>query len=307
MNVCPLSVIIVSWNTRDITKNCLDSLFSQPTSVSFDVYVVDNASSDGSPDMVEENFPQVTLIKNQENVGFARANNQVLKEIKTPYALLLNSDTIIPPRDIFTPWIGFMNYHKDVGLSGCRLNFPDGSHQVGDAGYSPSLKTIISHSFFLTRLFGMKGLFVVSPPRDGFLDVDWVSGASMMVRMKALESVGPMDESVFMFAEDIEWGVRFKRCGWRVCYLPFISIVHLQGASSKKQIKPSEFSLLWLRNIKKVYLHLNKSAKPWEFDLFMTIGFLLRSQIYGWIGLTKASQWHIEKAKRMLHYFKGLI
>ncbi|MEJ5300402.1 MAG: glycosyltransferase family 2 protein [Thermodesulforhabdaceae bacterium] len=305
-----LSVIVVSWNTRDITEKCLESLLSQPTSVPFQVYLVDNASSDGSQEMVRQRFPQVILIVNEENVGFARANNQVLRIIDTPYALLLNSDTIIPEEDIFSPWISFMEKHKDVGMSGCRLVFPDFSQQVGDAGYRPSLRSLICHNLFLSRLFPSlaKGLFLTNYPEQAeHIDVDWVSGAAMMVKTDAARSVGLMDENVFMFAEDIEWGCRFRNNGWRVVYLPRITIIHLQGASSSKQLKPHEFSLLWLKNIKKLYVHLNPSVPPWTFNLIMVLGLLLRAQIYGWGGLILNSKDMILKGKRMIHYVAGLL
>lgn len=303
-----LSVVIVSWNTKEVTSNCLKSVFSRLTSVPFEVYVVDNASCDGSADMVERDYPRAVLIRNAENLGFAKANNQILRMVKTPYALLLNSDTIIPDRDIFTPWISFMDQHRNVGMSGCRLVFPDLSHQVGDAGYRPSLRTLANHCLLFSRVFPQKakGLFITHRPKDT-IDVDWVSGAAMMVRTSAVHEVGLMDESIFMFAEDIEWGCRFRKRGWRVVYLPYIKIIHLQGASSKKQLKPSEFSLLWLKNVKKLYVHLNPSTPPWTFDLLMSLGFLLRAQIYGWKGVITESRALIFKAKRMIHYLEGLL
>ncbi|MGC8719462.1 MAG: glycosyltransferase family 2 protein [Thermodesulforhabdaceae bacterium] len=305
-----LSVVIVNWNTCDITLNCLESLFAQPTSVPYRVYVVDNASSDGSPEIIAERFPQTILIKNAENVGFARANNQVLAQVSTPYALLLNSDTIIPARDVFSPWVDFMEKNSDVGMSGCRLVFPDYSQQVGDAGYRPTLKSILFHSIFLSRLFPdrAKGLFLTNYPEgQPYIDVDWVSGAAMMLRMSAVKDAGLMNDSIFMFAEDIEWGCRFKSKGWRVVYLPFITIVHLQGASSKRQRKPSEFSLLWLKNVRKLFADLNRGTPVWTFDFFMALGFFLRAQFYGWRGLIMGSEELVMKGKRMIHYVEGIL
>ncbi len=304
-----LTVVVVSWNTREVTKRCLRALFAHETTVPFTVYVVDNASSDGSAEMVEEEFPQVRLLRNSENVGFARANNAVLRMVSTPYALLLNSDAFLPPRDLLTPWVSFMEAHPEVGASGCRLVFPDGRHQVGDAGYQPSLASLLAHAFFLSRLFPreVRGLFVVGLEEgDPIREVDWVSGAAMMVRMSAVREVGLMDERVFMFAEDIEWGCRFRAKGWRVCLLPSLSLVHLQGASGKRQKKPSEFSLLWLKNLKRLYGRLNPSMPLWSFTVVMAMGFFLRLQLYGWWGVLRGRRDLREKAARMAHYMAGV-
>jgi GT2 family glycosyltransferase len=250
------------------------------------------------------------LIKNTENVGFARANNQILKQVKSPYALLLNSDTILPPQDVFSPWVDFMEKNRDVGMSGCRLVFPDHTQQVGDAGYCPSLRSVLWHNLFLSRLIPdrAKGLFLTKY-REGqtYVDVDWVSGAAMMLRMSAVKEVGLMDDGVFMFAEDIEWGCRFRGQGWRVVYLPFITIVHMQGASSRKQVKPSEFSLLWLKNVRRLFANLNPIIPIWCFDICMILGFFMRAQVYGWLGLICGSKELLMKGKRMIHYLEGIL
>ncbi len=297
-----LSVIIVSWNTKDILFNCLDSLLKQPTSVIFDTYVVDNNSTDGSPELVRKFFPGVVLIENKQNVGFARANNQVLRMVKTPYALLLNSDTVLPYEDILSPWIEFMENNPDVAASGCRLVFPDGSEQVGDAGFKPLLKHIINHSFFLSRLCPnyCKGLFITSIPNpNGIIDVDWICGADLMVRVSAIRTVGLLDESMFMFAEDIEWCCRMKDNGFRVCYIPYLKIIHLQGASTSVEHSDKRLSSLWVRNIRKVFQHYNPNVPVRMYDFFMGVGFLLRWFVYR----LKGSR---QKAKRMLYYLKGL-
>ncbi|SFM84976.1 glycosyltransferase family 2 protein [Thermodesulforhabdus norvegica] len=300
----PLSVIIVSWNTREMLEECLRSLYEQPTRVPFVTYVVDNASVDGSSEMVRNLFPQVELVENEENVGFAKANNQILRQVVTPYALLLNSDTIIPKSDVFGPWIDFMEKHPECAASGCRLTFPDGSQQVGDAGYRPSLKTVLCHALFFSRLFPekCKGIFLTGiPKRDGEIDVDWVCGAAMMVRMSIVRRVGYMDEGFFMFAEDIEWGCRMKEAGYRVCYLPWITIVHLQGVSSGKQ-KIQGFSSLWLRNVRKIFERYNPGVPGRMCDVLMGLGLFLRALLY-----FVAGEKYRNKARRMFHYFEDII
>lgn len=299
-----LSVIIVSWNTKEMLKDCLCSLFEQPTLVPFVTYVVDNGSVDGSAEMVQTFFPQVKLIRNDDNVGFARANNQVLRQTGMKYALLLNSDTIIPKKDVFGPWIDFMERHKDCAASGCRLTFPDGSQQVGDAGYRPTLGSIFCHALFLSRLFPRKckGIFLTGIPWwNKAVDVDWICGAAMMVRVSTIQKVGYMDEGFFMFAEDIEWGCRMREAGFRVCYLPWIHIIHLQGGSYKKR-RTQDFSSLWLRNVRKIFERYNPGIPGWWCDILMALGLFLRAGIYFASGKKNRT-----KAVRMFHYFEDLV
>lgn len=147
-----LSVIVVNWNTGTLVGHCLDSLFSQDLPAAFEVIVVDNASSDCSVEMVRQRFPQVRLMVNQENLGFTRANNRAIERTSGEYVLLLNPDTIILGNHTVMDWLSFMDEHRDAGASGCKLVFPDGSHQVGDAGFRPTLGSVASYALFLSRM-----------------------------------------------------------------------------------------------------------------------------------------------------------
>ena len=174
----------------------------------FEIIVVDNASTDDSVTMVQNHFPKISLIQNSSNLGFAKANNQALQLARGEYILLLNSNTLIPDTPIFKQWTDFMDRHPNAGASGCMLVFPDGRHQIGDAGFRPTLYTVFNHSLFISRFpSDMKGLFV-SYIKPGVLQVDWVSGAAFLVRKSILRQVGLMDEVFFMYAEDMEWGCR---------------------------------------------------------------------------------------------------
>ena len=309
MNNYKLSVIIVSWNTVDLLRQCLTSLLEEDSQIPFEVIVVDNASSDGSTEMVKKEFPHVRLIQNTNNAGFSKANNQAVKIAKGEYILLLNSDTIIHNNLIFKEWIAFMDKHPETGASGCRLIFPDGSHQVGDAGYRPSFKTVLNWAFFLTRVFPhhFKGLFLSYGKLNHEIAVDWISGAAFLVQKSIIPRVGLLDEDTFMYAEDIEWGCRIRSFGYRVSYLPYLEIVHLQGASSKKQEDPDRFSVLWLEIVRRRYRFFNKKEPIIFYDLAVSAAFLLRSLLYYFMSLQTKDVSTKLKSKRMFNYMRFTI
>ena len=282
MNALRLSIIIVNWNTVELLRQCLNCLFQEDLQIPFEVIVVDNASYDGSPEMVSKEFRRVRLIQNSINTGFSKANNQAIKIAAGEYILLLNSDTLIRDKLIFKKWIAFMDQHPKSGASGCKLIFPDGSHQVGDGGFRPSLLTIINYAFFFSRVFPhhFKGLFLSYKRLYREIDVDWVSGAAFLVRKSILPQVGLLDEDTFMYAEDIEWGCRIRSFGYKVYYLPFLEIVHLQGASAKKQKDQNRFSCLWLETLRCRYHLYNKREPVFLYDLVISTAFLLRTVIY---------------------------
>jgi len=253
------------------------------------VTVVDNASGDGSPDMVESEFPQVRLFRSGENLGFPRANNVALPRARGDYVLLLNPDTIIADNSLFGEWVSFMDNHREAGASGPRLTHGNGTHQVGDAGFRPSLTTVFFHAVFLSKLFPrlFKGLFLGSVGADRPMEVDWISGAAFMVRRSILPETGLLNENIFMFAEDVEWGCRIRSFGYKVYYLPQIAVVHLQGASIKKHEDRVRMSLLWIESMRYVYSLLNGAGTLWLFNILLGLGFLLRAVLYcllHWLG-----------------------
>lgn len=282
MDPVKLSIVIVNWNSRELTCQCLESVLGQDLQASCELIVVDNASSDGSCDLIGKRFPQVRLLRNADNVGFARANNQAIRIARGEYLLLLNPDTVLADPALLTKWTGYMDRHRDAAASGCRLVFPDGSHQVGDAGYRPSLSTVGNYALFLSRAFPRrcKGLVCAVGAGDREMVVDWVCGAALLVRAATVAEVGLLDESFYMFAEDIEWGCRMTSLGHQVYYLPFLEIIHLQGGSSAKREDRRVFSLLWLENLRRLYGCYNSGRSLFCYDLLMTIAFLLRYSIY---------------------------
>ncbi|MEM5777166.1 MAG: glycosyltransferase family 2 protein [Candidatus Aenigmatarchaeota archaeon] len=300
-----LSVVIVNWNSEEFLIPCLESVFKKNPYFDFEIILVDNASTDNSIYLVKEKFSQVNIIENRENIGFTRANNQGIRLSKGEYILLLNPDTVIVDDNIFKKWIDFMDRTPDAGASGCKLIYPDGTHQVGDAGYRPSLKTIINFSFFLSFISPkFKGLFVNYKHLDGPIEVDWICGADFLIRRSIIDKVGLMNEDIFMYADDIEWGCRIRSYGYKVYYLPHMKIIHLQGGSAKKRDDVEQFSFQWLKNIRLLYSLYNKNQSLFLYDFFISAGFILRALLY-YIQyfLTRKDNKRI-KARNMFMYFK---
>jgi len=298
-----LSIIIVTWNIKDVLRPCLESLFRDNLEVACEVILVDNGSIDGTVEMLESDFPQVQVLRNAENLGFPKANNQGIERARGDYILLLNSDTIITDPGIFPVWIDFMDSHPEAGFSGCRLVFADESHQVGDAGYRPGLWTVFSHNFFLNRLFpgAVKGLLVSYRKSPGVLAVDWVCGADLMIRKSILPEVGLLDENIFIYAEDVEWGCRARTFGYRGYYLPDLEIVHLQGATTGKY--PDQFSGMDLKNMRRIFKALNPGQPLLIYDLLMVAGFILRSVLYA-LMFWQPRDFRRRRASRMFKYLK---
>jgi hypothetical protein len=282
MDYLPLSIIIVNWNSIEFLRPCLVSLLNKNPDFDFEVIIVDNASTDHSIEVLKKEFPNIRLIENDLNIGFTKANNQAINEANGKYILLLNPDTIMTDEDILKKWVMFMENNPDVGASGCRLIYEDGSHQVGDAGFKPTIKTVFNFSFFLSKLKPdkFKGIFLNYSKLNIPIEVDWIGGADFLVRKSILEKVGLMDEGIFMYADDIEWGCRIREHGYKVFYLPQMKIVHLQGGSAKKQKEISRFSFLWLKNIRILYKHYNKHPPIIFYDVIISTGFLIRTVLY---------------------------
>lgn len=226
-----VSIVIVSYNTRTLLASCLESLYATINGVSYEIWVVDNASSDGSPEMVEDRFPAVHCIRNSFNLGFARANNLALRQVQGRYVVLLNSDTLMTASALETI-TEFMDQHSDVAICGGQLLNQDGSLQNSIANI-PTLATELLNKSLLRRLFPQqypgKELRIETP-----LEVESVIGACMVVSKKAIEQVGMLDERYFFFFEETDWCLSMKNAGWRVFFHPEARIFHLQGASAKK-------------------------------------------------------------------------
>lgn len=231
-----VSVIIVNWNTRDMLRDCLRSVYEQTQQVSFEVVVIDNASRDGSADMVRREFPAVVLITNRENRGFAAANNQGMEVAHGRYVLLLNSDTLVLGNALATT-VRFADAHPEAAVVGCRVLNPDRSLQPTCFLY-PSLLNMVLSSTYLYKLWPRNRFFgrerMTWWDRNDVRDVDVVTGCYMLVRREAIDRVGVMDDQYFVYGEETDWCYRFKSAGWRVLFTPEAQIVHFGGGSSRQ-------------------------------------------------------------------------
>lgn len=286
-----LAVVIVSYNTRELLRNCLRSLFAEAEAFTYSVCVVDNASADRSAEMVRDEFPQVHLIANRHNSGYPTANNQGLRYFGFPerpgepaaaavelprYALLLNPDTVAPPGAL-ARMIRFMDERPQAGVAGPRLRRLDGSLDLACRRSFPS-PTV---SFY--RMSGLSRLFPHSPrfnaynleylPEDGVYEVDAVVGAYMQLRSEAILQAGLLDESFFMYGEDLDWAKRIKDAGWQVWYNGQVEVTHVKEAASSQTIKSRiDFQeAMWIFYCK----HYRQNAS-WLLDKLVMLGIGLR-------------------------------
>jgi len=223
-----LSVVIVNYNTRELTKKCLRSVFNSKTNFSFEVWVVDNGSADGSVEMIRQEFPAVKLIENKHNLGFSKGNNIALRQAQGRYLLLLNSDTEVQP-DTLDVSGRYLDTYKDVGAMGCKILLPNGELDKACRRKFPNPRNA-----FL-RLFGLKKFsdYNINAPIDQELEVDSVMGAYMMVRKSVIDKIGLLDEEFFMYGEDMDWCWRIKEADWKIMYVPTCKITHFKYGSSQ--------------------------------------------------------------------------
>jgi GT2 family glycosyltransferase len=235
------TVVVVSYNTREVLAECLAAL-GRSVGVSLEVFVVDNGSRDGSPEMVASTYPAVTLIRNADNRGFAAANNVALARATAPAWLLLNPDTLVRPDTVARLRAALMA-EADIGIVGPRVLNGDGSLQSCGYWY-PTLMREIRESKNVTM--GLRMIVGDEPPApdpSAARDVDWVDGCCLMIRRDAAAEVGLLDEQFFLYAEELDWCRTVRRAGWRVRTAPDSQMVHLLGKSSE-QVKPWALSLL---------------------------------------------------------------
>jgi N-acetylglucosaminyl-diphospho-decaprenol L-rhamnosyltransferase len=241
-NMSELEIVIISWNTADLTRECLTSLYQElvTSGLSAEVWVVDNASSDDSVVMIEREFPQVKVIKNSDNVGFARANNQVLKQACAPYQILLNSDTVVHSESI-SRLVQFASENSDAAAVGPKLVYPDGVIQrsftrlpslFGELRYCLAYHFFPFNALFL-RIFGFGDKSWKAAIRTQQVDV--LSAACLLIRKEALDVVGLLAEDYFLFSEENDLFCRMKRAGLRSYYLPTATVTHVVGASRRKR------------------------------------------------------------------------
>ena len=241
MNKLSLSVIILSFNTRDITDKCLAKLSlarkeAEGKEIDTEVVVLDNASSDGSVEMIRDKYPWVRLIVSKENTGFAKGNNIVMEKAKSDYFLLLNSDAYVA-KETLVKTVNYFEKHPECDVLGCRLSYPDGSFQPSGgelpgpnnvATWLLGIELIPATYYFLSPIHP-KNISYFSRDKE----VGWVMGAFMMLRREVYEKTKGFDENFFIYTEEVEWSQRIKKAGFKIFYTPSFSVVHIGKASSK--------------------------------------------------------------------------
>ncbi len=282
-----LGIVILNWNTCELLRRCLRSVLASEGMARSRVIVVDNASTDGSPDMLRREFPQVELIANEVNSGYPAGNNIGLRALglgeagrmqpdAPRHVMLLNPDTEVPP-DAFVRLVGILDARPEIGIVGPRLVLPDGSLDLACRRSFPSPQVSLYRFTGLARLFprhrqfGRYNMTFADPDEE--LEVDSVVGACMLVRREAIEAVGLLDEDFFMYGEDLDWAWRIKQAGWKVYYQPQVVVRHVKRAASRQNRRAGhEFQRAMLIFYRK---HYRRSTPLWLHSLVMT-GLLLK-------------------------------
>lgn len=231
-----LSVCTANFNTRELLRQYLKSLYENTPELDFEVIIVDNGSTDGSVEMLQTEFPQVRLIANPTNVGFSKAYNQAFRAATGRYVVCLNSDIIVLPGALAAMY-QFLEDHPEVGAVSCKLLNADGSLQYS-CGRSPTVIGLAFNSLGLSRLFPKCRFFarflMTDWEHNEVRQVDQPAGACLMIRGRTLAEVGLFDERFFVYFEDVDWCYRSKMAGWPIYFIPYAQVIHLGGQTSER-------------------------------------------------------------------------
>ena len=233
-----IDIIIVNYQSTACLLKCIESIYTHIGNIPISIYVQDNASDD-NPDIIKKQFPKVHFSRNLRNIGFAAAVNNALKISKKPYAVLLNPDTIIKD-NFFNSVLEYMEMHPDVGILGPKIFDDDGTVQGSARSFPTPLTSLFGRKSPLTRIFPnnsitASNILTINSDGKSPIEVDWVSGACMVIRRDAVDKVGLLDERFFMYWEDADWCKRMKAGGWKVVYFPKAEISHSVGKSSNSR------------------------------------------------------------------------
>ncbi len=284
-----LSIIIVSWNVRDLLRDCINSIIAGCGDLNVEVIIVDSASSDGSPQMVLDEFPQdqfswIRLIACDQNVGFPKGNNIGMQTAVGRHILLLNPDTVVLA-DALPQMVAYVDTHPDVGGLGPQLLNPDKSIQSSRRRF-PTLATAFFESTWLepyapTKL--LQNYYAQDLPDNAVADVDWVMGAALLVPATVIAQIGGMDEAYFMYSEELDWCRRIKDAGWRVVYYADAQIIHYTGKSSEQAVtaRHINFQRAKLRYFRK----FNGRFSAFILRLFLLCNYLWQIMVEGMKGV----------------------
>lgn len=287
-----LAIVILSYNTVHLLRECLRSVYAAQTALRYVVYVVDNASADGSAEMVRAEFPEARLIVNRTNIGYSAGNNQALRGLGfcagTPgdgapvlprFVLLLNPDTLVPPAAL-EAMVRFVEERPRVGVAGPRVRRPDGSLDRACRRSFPTPQVSFYRMVGLSRLFPKSRRFneynLEYLPEDAVHPVDAVVGAFMLLRREAIEDAGLLDERFFMYGEDLDWAKRIKDAGWEIWYNGQVEITHVKEAASRQSSKSRiDFhEAMWL-----FYRKHYRAETAWWVDRAIALGIALKGGV----------------------------
>jgi GT2 family glycosyltransferase len=278
-----LSIIILNWNAKDLLKDCINSIYENTKDLNYEIIIVDNNSSDGSCDMVKENFLHIEncdLIENKDNKGFASGNNQAIRIAKGNAILLLNPDTLINA-DVIKRTYECLVQDEKLGVTGCKVLNPDGTLQLACRRMAPRPKDAFFKLFGISKLFksnkNLTRYNLTHVSEDEFLDVDSVSGCFLMIKREVIDRIGLLDETFFMYGEEMDWCMRAKKEGYIVRYCPVGTIIHYKGESSKKLGVKATYE--FYRAMIIFYNKYNKGESIFLFDWIVYVGIVLLGMV----------------------------
>jgi len=303
--VLDVTAVIVNWNTADLLDECLTSLRDhRAPGHGVEVIVVDNGSTDGSVAMIEQRWPEVTVVANADNVGFCRANNQAIEISDKPYLLLINADARLTP-GCLRHLVARMESDDRVGVVAPRLEYGDGRFQRWTAGRAPSLRSVASYLFLTDRLDGrfpaLAGTYLGHDTAVAF-EPQWVSSACMLVRRAVVDDVGPLDERIFVYMDDVELCQRARDGGWAVWYEPAATAVHLMGQSTKRRTGVASPEAL--RAFNRYFQRRHGRGRTTALRALQAGGFGLRVLAYGATGLVLHDDGRRAQARAHLSHLK---
>ncbi|WP_191057933.1 glycosyltransferase family 2 protein [Geminicoccus harenae] len=277
-----LSIVIVTYQSKHYMDRNLKPITSADGAHDIEIVVWDNASTDGTAEFVRERYPSVRVIASDVNLGYARANNQALKWCRGRSVLFLNPDAFIGDISDILELERLLYQTDDLAAVGPRLVNADGSHQVGDAGWATTLLSVAGHALFLHRVCkSIPSIYLTNPKllASNSVEVDWICGACMLARRQVIDEIGGFDDQIFMYGEDVEWGERARKRGYRLNYVPSIGVLHIQGGSQRHE-QLSFFSTKWMDS-RALRLQQQGSRQAFVvFKLLLVVGFGLRSAIH---------------------------
>lgn len=269
-----LSICILTLNSVEYIRKCLKSIQQFPPDGGYEILVADNGSNDGTVPMLQDEYPAVKIILNKENLGFTKPNNQMLRQAKGNFLLLLNPDTLLT-EDCFNPQLDFLKANPDVGISIPKVLNADGSFQKQSRRGEATPIEVIGYFFRLGKLFPkskpLNGYLVSWLPEDEVAEVKAVSGSCMFIRRETWEQVGDFDERFFAYQEDSDYCRRARQKGWKIMYVPISHIIHYGGEGGSKA-QPIKSIYQWHRSY---FLYYRKHFAKGHFFLFNWFYYLL--------------------------------